>query len=146
MPESRIKVVLIDNESDLKLAQQIRYEVFVEGQGVPAEEEIDRFEVESRHFLALMDGEACGAARWRITEKGVKLERFAVLEHLRGMGVGSALVRAVLDDISVQPDTNGKPLYLHSQISAVPLYKKFGFRCFGDLFQECDIDHYLMKK
>jgi predicted GNAT family N-acyltransferase len=28
----------------------------------------------------------------------------------------------------------------------MPLYQKFGFISEGELFQECDIDHYAMKK
>jgi GNAT superfamily N-acetyltransferase len=30
-------------------------------------------------------------ARWRKTDKGYKLERFAVLKQYRGLGVGQAL-------------------------------------------------------
>ena len=146
MTDSLIKVVKVNSISELNQAQQIRYEVFVIGQNVPAEEEIDQFEGECNHFLALFNNQPCGAARWRITSSGVKLERFAVLEAFRKKGIGSALVKAVLEDISSAPDTHGKQLYLHSQISAMPLYQKFGFVKEGEIFQECDIDHYTMKK
>ena len=125
-------------------AQEIRYEVFVVGQGVPAEEEIDSYENESFHFLAYADDVPCGAARWRFTEQGIKLERFAVLEKYRGKGVGSALVEAVLNDIKGRHLSKGKTLYLHSQIEAMKLYSKYDFKKVGELFQECDIDHYKM--
>ena len=141
-----IEVIKINSEEELKTAQQIRYEVFVIGQNVPAEEEIDKYENQCAHFLAKYDGIPCGAARWRETGSGVKLERFAVLENYRKKGVGSALVEAVLDDIKSKPHTKDKLLYLHSQISAIPLYEKFGFEKEGEIFQECDIDHYTMKK
>lgn len=144
--EKDIEVIKIVSEEDLKTAQQIRYDVFVIGQNVPAEEEIDGFENVSTHFLAKLDGVPCGAARWRTTVDGVKLERFAVLDEYRGKGVGSALVRAVLDDIELQPDSHDRQLYLNAQISAMPLYSKFGFVKEGEIFLECDIEHYTMKK
>lgn len=144
--KSAIKVLKVHTSKDLDLAKNIRYEVFVIGQNVPAEEEIDAFEDESFHFLALKDGQPCGAARWRYTEKGIKLERFAVLDQFRGCGIGSALVASVLEDISSNPKSREKLLYLHAQISAMRLYSKFGFKQVGELFQECDIDHYEMVK
>lgn len=142
---SKVRIVKITSPEELDKAQKIRYEVFVLGQNVPAEEEIDQFEEEAFHFLAYYENIPCGAARWRFTEKGVKLERFAVLEEFRGKGVGSALVRAVLNDVSAHPDATGKKIYLHSQLSAMRLYDKFGFRKAGGLFRECDIDHYKME-
>jgi predicted GNAT family N-acyltransferase len=139
-----INVKKIHTNQEIQQAQQIRYNVFVIGQNVPPEEEIDKFEDESFHFLAYIDGAPCGAARWRFTEKGMKLERFAVLENYRGNGVGSALVDAVLKDIDSNPDSSGKQLYLNAQLAAMKLYSNFGFRKVGELFQECDIDHYKM--
>ncbi len=141
-----IEVKKVSEERELKTAQQIRYEVFVIGQKVPPEEEIDEHESVCVHFLAKYQGIPCGAARWRKTKKGVKLERFAVLEKYRKRGVGSALVEAVVEDVKSQPDTKDELLYLHSQISAMPLYEKFGFVKEGEMFQECDIDHFTMKK
>jgi predicted GNAT family N-acyltransferase len=139
-----VEVMKVGDSSDLEIAQRIRYEVFVIGQHVPAEEEIDQYEHDCKHFLAKANGIPCGAARWRITEKGVKLERFAVLENYRGRGVGSALVQAVLRDIGTNPELKGRMHYLHAQLSAMPLYEKFGFKPQGEMFQECDIDHFKM--
>lgn len=144
--EPHVKVKKIHSNQEIQHAQQIRYKVFVIGQNVPAEEEIDKFEEESFHFLAHIDGLPCGAARWRFTKKGVKLERFAVLEEYRGFGVGSAMVDAVLKDIDSNTGASGKLLYLHAQLSAQKLYSNFGFRKVGELFQECEIDHYEMVK
>ncbi len=127
-----------------QVAFRIREAVFVDEQRVPAEEEYDEHEATSRHFLAYAGGEPAGTARWRFTEKGVKLERFAVLQRYRGRQVGSALVRAVLEDVRQHPQYHGQPMYLHAQVTAMPLYAKFGFRPVGDLFFECDIEHYKM--
>ena len=139
-----IKAYKIQSEQDFETAKKIRYQVFVIGQNVPAEEEIDAFEEQSFHFLAMVNNIPCGAARWRFTENGIKLERFAVLEKYRGMGAGSALVEAVIEDIKLHSESSGKSIYLHAQVSAMKLYSKFGFKQTGKLFQECEIDHYKM--
>ncbi|UCS93762.1 GNAT family N-acetyltransferase [Echinicola marina] len=141
-----IKVKKVQNKVDLEQVFKIREEVFVEEQKVDREEEYDEFEETSTHFLASLEGHAVGTARWRFTEKGVKLERFAVLKAARGKGIGQALVAAVLRDIQGNSQAKDKLLYLHGQLGAVPLYEKFGFRKVGDIFTECDIQHYKMEK
>ncbi len=140
-----LQVNKISSEEELKSVFKIREEVFVIEQEVDPAEEYDEFEDTSIHFLAKLDGKPVGTARWRITQNGVKLERFAVLKEARGQGVGQALVSEVLNDISANNQTNGKLKYLHAQLTAVPLYSKFGFEKEGDIFEECNILHYKMK-
>lgn len=132
------------DKSKLEKAFKIRFKVFVEGQRVPAEEELDEFEKEATHFLAYLDKKAVGTARWRFTEKGIKLERFAVLEEAQGKGVGAALLNAVLEDARKSPEAVGKVRYLHGQVRVEDFYKKFGFISTGQPFDECGIMHYLM--
>ncbi len=122
----------------------IRDVVFVEEQAVSPEEEYDEFENTSRHFLALLDGVPAGTARWRRTENGIKLERFAVKKEFRGFGVGKALVDAVLSDVN--PGANaGTRIYLHAQLHAIPFYAGSGFEAFGEEFIEADIRHRKMQ-
>lgn len=139
-----IKVVKVKETSQLDLAYQVRREVFVTEQNVPEEEEIDEFENISTHFLAYVDSVPAGAARWRFTDKGIKLERFAVRKNYRRLGVGSALVLAVLKDINEHQDVSDILLYLHAQLDAIPLYAKHGFVKVGEMFEECDIKHFKM--
>ncbi len=136
-PEVKVKKV-----TDPKLLEQvfaIRREVFVGEQNCPPELEWE-FEEESNHFLATVDDNPAGASRWRKTEKGYKLERFAVLKQFRGAGVGQTLVKAVLNDL---PE-DGCLVYLHAQIQAVSLYEKFGFEKTGPEFEEAGIRHFKM--
>ena len=139
-----IIVLPISNPIDLESAFAIRREVFVEEQHVSAEEEYDEFEDISTHFLARSDGTPCGTARWRRTSNGVKLERFAVLKAFRGMGVGKALVKAVLEDVFSQQPEPIERIYLHAQVTAMPLYSSFGFVSIGPMFEEAGIQHYKM--
>lgn len=129
--------------SEFEQIRSIRYLVFVEEQNVPETDEFDQYEAQCAHFLAYHDGKPAGAARWRRTEKGFKLERFAVLKEQRGKGVGKALVAAVLKDL---PAKRGELIYLHGQIPAVPFYAAFGFEKVGEPFDECAIWHYRMEK
>jgi len=144
---SLINVQKVVEEQLLETVFRIRHKVFVIGQNVPHEEEFDQYEEESFHFLASCDGKPAGVARWRFKNDGVKLERFAVLEEYRSKGVGSALVKALEDDILSHPETKaGDRVYLHAQLTAMGLYEKFNYQKSGDIFLECEIEHYMMEK
>lgn len=132
----RISINLIENDADMEEALRIRQTVFVEEQKVDSEIEYDAFEAESTHILARLDDTPVGTARWRITETGQKLERFAVLFEARGAGVGKALVQYVLSKLN--PDL---PIYLNSQMSALTFYEALGFVAEGEIFYEADIPH-----
>ncbi|SDL95137.1 Predicted N-acyltransferase, GNAT family [Catalinimonas alkaloidigena] len=139
-----IEVRHITDPADLEKAMQIRHRVFVEEQQVAEEEEYDEYETVSRHFLAFADAQPCGTARWRYTDKGIKLERFAVEKACRGRGVGKALVDTVLKDVAAAAESAHKMIYLHAQLSAMPLYARAGFEKEGPLFEEAGIQHYKM--
>ena len=128
----------------LAAAQAIRYQVFVEGQGVPVAAEGDAHDhTDAVHYLArTAAGTPCGAARWRPTAQGVKLERFAVLAPYRNQQVGAALLAAVLRDVrAAHPAAT---VYLHAQLPAVRFYERHGFGIVGEEFEEAGIRHYRM--
>ncbi len=132
-------------EEQLNTIFKIREDVFVIEQEVDPAEEYDEFENTSTHFLARLKNQPAGTARWRFTDNGIKLERFAVLKPMRGKGVGQALVKTILDDIAAHPESTGKKLYMHAQLDAMPLYAKFGFQKVSDMFEECNIQHFKME-
>lgn len=128
---------------DKGLADQafaIRRKVFVEELGVEATLEYDH-EEEAHHYLLFLGKNPIATARWRDTEKGIKLERFAVLPGFRNRGIGEIILKEVLKDVTHK----GKMIYLHSQIMAIPFYERNGFVKFGDQFTEAGIEHFLMK-
>jgi len=129
------------NREELEKVFAIRKTVFVEEQNCPPELEWENEDV-SIHFLAEMNGEPCGACRWRKTEQGYKLERFAVLKEFRGKRIGQALVAAALADLPENADY----IYLNAQITAMPLYARFGFVAEGEQFDEAGIQHFKMVK
>lgn len=69
-------VKVVESESELKACQTIRIDVFVHGQGVPAELELDEFEDTSTHFIALDNGRPVGTGRLRdVDDLYIKFER-----------------------------------------------------------------------
>jgi len=123
----------------------IRHTVFVQEQKVDEKEEYDQYEETSSHFLALADDRAAGTARWRETEKGFKLERFAVLENFRGVGVGAGILKTILEEVIPLAKAKDKPIYLHAQVRVLQFYIKAGFEAYGEEFVEADIVHKAMK-
>jgi predicted GNAT family N-acyltransferase len=125
--------VLFDQASD------IRRKVFVEEQGVDQTLEYDH-EEEAHHYLLFLGEKPIATARWRETDKGIKLERFAVLPQFRNRGIGEVILKEVLKDTT----SHGKLVYLHSQVKAVTFYERNGFRKEGGMFTEAGISHFLM--
>ncbi len=134
----------IENSTDFLQAMQIRTTVFVDEQGVPASEEYDGYDNEATHFIAVHERIYAGTARWRMTSKGVKLERFAVLADHRRKGVGAALLDAVLGDVGRHQEAANKTIYIHAQSQAVPFWEKEGFAVEGQEFIEAEIPHFRM--
>ena len=141
-----IRVKKVENQQELDQAFEIRREVFIVGQDCPEEEEFDGLDEEATHFMAYVQGEPAGTCRYRITQKGYKLERFAVLEKFRGKGIGKRLVQTVLGYLDQLNLETGTLLYLHAQVEAMGLYSRYGFERIGEKFDEVGIEHFEMQK
>ncbi len=121
-------------------ANGIRQQVFVEEQKVDPSLEYDEFESVAVHYILYVEGEAAATARWRETDNGIKLERFATLQAHRNKGLGAILLRDIMDDILPME----KKIYLHSQLKAIPFYERHGFVKVGEQFTEAEIEHFTM--
>ena len=88
-----IRIEEVVSAKELKRAFSIRLRVFVRGQGVPQEIEIDRDDRRASHFLATIRGRAVGTARLVVRNGRAKIGRMAVLKSYRGKGVGKALLK-----------------------------------------------------
>ena len=124
---------------------QIRTRVFVIGQQVPWEREVDKHENESQHYLAARHGVALGTVRWRrYGEATAKVERLAVLVESRGLNIGSRLMEHTMSEITKLPDIEW--VKLGSQDQAIPFYTSLGFQVDGDGFEDAGIPHHNMLK
>jgi hypothetical protein len=73
---------------------------------------------------------------------GNKLGRMAVLERYRDRGVGSGLIRAIINHAV----RNGiRELILDAQEQAIPFYQNAGFEVEGDAFQDAGLPHRRMR-
>ena len=134
-----IKINIVTTDQDYRDCLHIRNKVFIEEQNINKELEYDDKKVSAIYILAKINLIAIGTARYRSTEVGMKLERFAVLKEYRGLGVGKSLVSFLLKTLKSE-----KNLYLNSQKKVAGFYKKLGFKIRGDVFYEAKIPHYKM--
>ena len=134
-----IKINIVSTDQDYRDCLYIRNKVFIEEQNINKELEYDDKKVSAIYIVAKINLIAIGTARYRSTEVGMKLERFAVLKEYRGLGVGKSLVSFLLKTLKSE-----KNLYLNSQKKVAGFYKKLGFKIRGDVFYEAKIPHYKM--
>ncbi|WP_099708290.1 GNAT family N-acetyltransferase [Flavobacterium sp. 9] len=133
--ENTIKIEKVQDHNLIETAFAIRRQVFVEEQNVsPERESMD--DDEAIHYLATVNGEPAGAARYRKMEKGAKIERIAVLNTFRGKRIGEAILLKILDDLK-----NEEKVYLYAQVNASQFYIKNGFKQTDNYFLDAGIEH-----
>ncbi|KUP93251.1 GNAT family N-acetyltransferase [Tritonibacter horizontis] len=134
----------IDVTEKLDACLTLRFEVFVDEQGVPVEEERDALDDSATHLLALKDGVPVGTARIVFTEDIAKIGRVCVVKSARGTGLGAKLIEACVAEARRRPDvTTAK---LGAQIHALGFYEKLGFEAFGPVYLDAGIDHRDMRR
>ena len=133
------KLNIVTTDQDYRDCLYIRNKVFIEEQNINKKLEYDDKKVSAIYIVAKINLIAIGTARYRSTEIGMKLERFAVLKEYRGLGVGKSLVSFLVKILKSE-----KNLYLNSQKRVAGFYKKLGFKVRGDVFYEAKIPHYKM--
>lgn len=119
--------------------KRVREAVFIVEQNVPAELEWDGLDPNARHVLAQSrGGVAMGTAR--LLPDG-QIGRLAVLKEWRGLGVGNALLEALLQ----MARTRGfSEVFLNSQTRAVAFYSRRGFKVASGEFMDAGIPHVKM--
>jgi predicted GNAT family N-acyltransferase len=133
-------IVRIATAEDMPAAFALRHEVFVLGQGVPAELELDELDAVSDHAVALVDEVVVGTGRLLPT---ATIGRMAVAEAARGLGIGAA----VLECLEQRARERGFAVVeLHAQVHAAGFYDKAGYSPYGDVYLEAGIEHQSMRK
>jgi len=141
MTASGVRVA--DTETERADAFAVRYDVFVEGQGVPEDRERDGKDDEAVHFVAY-DDEAIGAARLRAVDPDTgKVERVAVREARRGEGWGQRIM-AVVEDAA--RERGFATLVLHAQTHVEGFYADLGYETVSDEFEDAGIPHVEMEQ
>ena len=141
-----------DNEN----LSAIRRKVFVEEQGVDAEEDWDgldelestlHFSVKKVHANISDERQSDSSkpaliATARVLSDG-KIGRMCVDRQYRGHGIGKALLQEILHTLLEQQ--THKEVYLNAQISAKAFYQTVKFAPVGETFQEAGIEHIRME-
>lgn len=116
----------------------LRNIVFVVGQGITAEPEVDGRDPECEHAM-LWDGDTLlGTARIFHRETPQVVGRVAVLTSRQGEGLGSILMEAV------QAHIGEAAAELHAQAHLEDWYTRLGWKRAGDVFEEAEIPHVMM--
>ena len=117
-------------------AVAVRTQVFVQEQAVPSELEMDEMDGVSVHAVAYgAEGRALGTGR--LLPDG-HLGRMAVYARVRGTGVGSALLQALIERAR---QLDYPRVVLHAQSHALGFYERHGFVAQGPEFMEAGIPH-----
>jgi ElaA protein len=130
---------LSKDDPDFALCAEIRMEVFVVEQRVPPDEEMDDLDASAIHVLARVDGQPVGTGRL-LVEAGApaRIGRMAVREPFRRLGVGSAILTALL---GVARSRGIETVTLAGQLHAIPFYERHGFAARDDVFLDAGIQH-----
>ena len=126
-------------EVDENAIARVRRAVFIEEQGVPEALEWEARDAECLWHVACDDkGDAIGIVR--LTPQG-RIGRMAVAKPWRGLGVGSALLAAVIDAARARGQLL---LELSAQTHAISFYARHGFTATGPEYLDAGIPHRTM--
>jgi predicted GNAT family N-acyltransferase len=141
--EAAATLLTVPIHSDLGLlALALRREVFIHEQKVPADEEFDAADFTSTHVVALVEGNVAGTLRFIFTPEHVKIGRVAVRREQRGRGIAAGMMRWAMDFARARGESR---FYLAAQIDKLGFYERFGFRAFGEQFDDGGMPHRSMK-
>jgi len=124
---------------------KLRTDVFFVEQKVD-EEELDNRDQEdaTRHYWVADEQGVAAYIRVLYNETAEYLDghrvigRVVVREDRRGEGLAQIIMKRIIDEFT------SEAMLLHAQDYIVPLYAKFGFESFGDLYEEATIMHQSM--
>lgn len=130
-------------EDEQRACFAVRHDVFVVGQNVPANLELDGLDDRCTHFVALVDGRVVGTARLRIVDQTAKAERVAVRAEARGSGLGHRLMDALEAEARRLGHTE---VVLSAQKQVISFYAQRGYVADGPIYVEAGIDHQKMRR
>jgi predicted GNAT family N-acyltransferase len=132
------------DEEELAAALALRIEVFCGEQGVTFEGDRDGLDDEAVHLVAVEGDEVVGTCRLLIEPGGTaRFGRLCVRPSARGTGVGGLLLAEAGREARA---AGARRIGMHAQTDALSLYRRAGFRPYGERFDEEGIEHLGMEK
>ncbi|KAF9160189.1 hypothetical protein DFQ26_005787 [Actinomortierella ambigua] len=142
-----ITVRFVTSPGDLALCHEVRQIVFTDEQGYPADIDIDEIDSECLHWLAYDEAAKKPVGTCRLYQKTPqigKVGRVAVVNSLRGRGIGRDLMVAV--EAKMREDPAVEKIALSSQEPRQGFYLKLGYVAEGDVYLEDGQPHVYMEK
>ena len=134
------QVIVADWSEHADTLFAIRRQVFIVEQNVPEELEHDQHDATAVHVL-ITDTDGRGIATGRLLPDG-HIGRVAVLAEYRGSGIGRQVMIALHQ---IARERGHTQIILNSQLSALPFYRRLGYRAEGPEFIEAGIRHRRMR-
>ncbi|KAH7100593.1 acyl-CoA N-acyltransferase [Auriculariales sp. MPI-PUGE-AT-0066] len=150
LPPPEYTVERLSTEDALQESIKLRFRVFTDEQGFPAETEVDEHDnlIGTTHIAIRLtqDGTMVGTIRIRHTPgQYYKLERLCIREDSRKYGFGSILVAAAhqwaKEDLVMSHPGEQLIIVCYSQLHAIKFYQKFGYIPEGEPFDEDGAPH-----
>ncbi len=128
-------------ENNLSDCFYVREQVFVIEQNISKEDEYDGIDDQCPQVVGYVDNKP--VATGRIVFKGGKynLGRICVLKEYRGFGYATLLVEEMINYLKKQGITE---IHLSSQLYVKKLYENIGFKEYGNVYMDCNIEHISM--
>ncbi len=123
--ERGLSVTVARSLDDIMRVMSIRSAVYVAGQECPYHEEFDGNDFSATHLLGYVGDEPAGGLRVRYFANFAKIERLAVRQEFRCLGLGSQLVNAAVELCRVK---GYQLIYAHSQKRLLEFWSQFAFR------------------
>lgn len=139
----KIEIKIVETEEELQKTFDIRRKTFCGEQGIPEDEEFDKYDHDPtvEHVLLSEDGVAIGCARILPIDGKLKIERISLLIEYRGKGYGKALVAWLADYCKAK---NPEEIYINAQYYLEGFYEHLGFEKSGEPFEEGGVKHIKM--
>ena len=137
-----ITSAFIPGTEDLTEPFAVRREVFIEEQQIPEQEEFDEFETTALHLIVYVDEQTAATGRIWHDGKNFRIGRLAVLKPFRGQKIGDLALRLLLYKAF---SSGAQTIEISAQTYIMPLYRKFGFKEYGEEYIEAGLPHMAMK-
>jgi predicted GNAT family N-acyltransferase len=130
---------IAQDQDEIDACMKLRKTVFVEEQGVSEEEESDGEDNACSHVLAQIGGKPVGAARFRLVDDYVKIQRVCVLKLERGKNIGAEIIQFIVKHANEAMEA--KTVRLGAQVHALEFYRKLGFLEEGEEYMDASTPH-----